>query len=57
MVMEENGMNEKDVIVEAIEAIKGMSEQPEIALAMFVQILEVGRTARSCRTSAVGRTR
>ena len=36
-VMEENGMNEKDVIVEAIEAIKGMSEQPEIALAMFVQ--------------------
>jgi len=37
MVMEENGMNEKDVIVEAIEAIKGMSEQPEIALAMFVQ--------------------
>lgn len=37
MVMEDNGMNEKDVIVEAIEAIKGMSEQPEIALAMFVQ--------------------
>ncbi len=37
MVMEENGMNEKDVIVEAVEAIKGMSEQPEIALAMFVQ--------------------
>ena len=37
MVMEENSMNEKDVIVEAIEAIKGMSEQPEIALAMFVQ--------------------
>ncbi len=37
MMMEENGMNEKDVIVEAIEAIKGMSEQPEIALAMFVQ--------------------
>ena len=36
-VMEENGMNEKDVIVEAIEAVKGMSEQPEIALAMFVQ--------------------
>lgn len=36
-VMEANGMNEKDVIVEAIEAIKGMSEQPEIALAMFVQ--------------------
>ena len=36
-MMEENGMNEKDVIVEAIEAIKGMSEQPEIALAMFVQ--------------------
>ena len=37
MMMEDNGMNEKDVIVEAIEAIKGMSEQPEIALAMFVQ--------------------
>ena len=37
MMMEQNGMNEKDVIVEAIEAIKGMSEQPEIALAMFVQ--------------------
>ena len=36
-MMEEAGMNEKDVIVEAIEAIKGMSEQPEIALAMFVQ--------------------
>jgi len=29
-MMEANGMNEKDVIVEAIEAIKGMSEQPEI---------------------------
>jgi len=36
-VMEDNGMNEKDVIIEAIEAVKGMSEQPEIALAMFVQ--------------------
>ena len=36
-VMEDNGMNEKDVIVEAIKAIKGMSEQPEIVLAMFVQ--------------------
>ena len=36
-VMEENGMNEKDVIVEAIKAVKGMSEQPEIVLAMFVQ--------------------
>ena len=36
-MMEEAGMNEKDVIVEAIEAVKGMSEQPEIALAMFVQ--------------------
>jgi hypothetical protein len=35
--MEANGMNEKDVIMEAIEAIKGMSEQPEMALAMFVQ--------------------
>jgi len=36
-MMEENGMNEKDVIVESIKAIKGMSEQPEIVLAMFVQ--------------------
>lgn len=36
-VMEDNGMNEKDVIVEAIKAVKGMSEQPEIVLAMFVQ--------------------
>lgn len=35
--MEDNGMNEKDVIMGAIEAIKGMSEQPEIALGMFVQ--------------------
>ncbi len=36
-MMENNGMNEKDVIVEAIKAIKGMSDQSEIALAMFVQ--------------------
>ena len=36
-MMAQNGMNEKDVIVSAIEAIKGMSEQPEIALALFVQ--------------------
>jgi hypothetical protein len=36
-MMEDNGMNEKDVIVGAIAAVKGMSEQPEIALAMFVQ--------------------
>ena len=36
-MMEDNGMNEKDVIVEAIKAVKGMSEQPEIVLAMFVQ--------------------
>ena len=36
-MMEDNGMNEKDVIVEAIKAIKGMSDQSEIALAMFVQ--------------------
>lgn len=35
--MEATGMNEKDVIVAAIEAIKGMSEQPELALGMFVQ--------------------
>ncbi len=36
-MMAENGMNEKDVIVDAIEAIKGISEQPEIVLALFVQ--------------------
>lgn len=36
-MMEDNDMNEKDVIVEAIKAIKGMSDQPEIILAMFVQ--------------------
>ena len=36
-MMEDNGMNEKDVIVEAVKAIKGMSDQPEIVLAMFVQ--------------------
>jgi hypothetical protein len=36
-MMEAADMNEKDVIVEAIEAVKGISEQPEIALAMFVQ--------------------
>ena len=36
-MMEDSGMNEKDVIVEAIKAIKGMSDQPEIILAMFVQ--------------------
>ena len=36
-MMEDNSMNEKDVIVEAIKAIKGMSDQSEIALAMFVQ--------------------
>lgn len=35
--MEDNGMNEKDVIVEAIRAIKGQAEQPEIVLGMFVQ--------------------
>jgi len=36
-MMEDSGMNEKDVIVEAIKAIKEMSDQPEVALAMFVQ--------------------
>jgi len=36
-MMAENNMNEKDVIVSAVEAIKGMSEQPEIVLALFVQ--------------------
>lgn len=35
--MPEGGMNEKEVIVEAIRAIKGVSENPEIALGMFVQ--------------------
>ena len=36
-MMAQSGMNEKDVIVGAVEAIKGMSEQPEIVLALFVQ--------------------
>ena len=36
-MMAESDMNEKDVIVSAVEAIKGMSEQPEIVLALFVQ--------------------
>ena len=36
-MMEEAGMNEKDLIMNAIGAIKGMSEQPEMDLAMFVQ--------------------
>tara|TARA_R110001599_G_scaffold353315_3_gene591579 strand:- start:1801 stop:2868 length:1068 start_codon:yes stop_codon:yes gene_type:complete len=36
-MMEETGMNEKDLIMNAIGAIKGMSEQPEMDLAMFVQ--------------------
>lgn len=35
--MQASGMNEKDVIVQAISAIKGESQQPEIVLAMFVQ--------------------
>jgi len=35
--MEANGMNEKDIIMEAIKAIRGASQQPEIALGMFVQ--------------------
>lgn len=34
---DESGMNEKDVIVAAIKAIKGMSNQPEIDLGMFVE--------------------
>jgi hypothetical protein len=42
-IMMANGMNEKDVIVQAIEAIKGMSEQPEIDLALFVQKYGDGR--------------
>ena len=37
MEMPETGMNEKQVIVEAIKAIKGASDNPEIALGMFVQ--------------------
>lgn len=36
-MMAQSGMNERDVIVGAVEAIKGMSEQPEIVLALFVQ--------------------
>jgi hypothetical protein len=35
--MQANGMNEKDVIVQAISAIRGESAQPEIILGMFVQ--------------------
>lgn len=35
--MAASGMNEKDVIMEAIKAIRGASQQPEIALGMFVQ--------------------
>jgi hypothetical protein len=35
--MQANGMNEKDVIVQAISAIRGESAQPEIVLGMFVQ--------------------
>ena len=35
--MASNGMNEKDVIIEAIRAIKGTSDRPEIVLGMFVQ--------------------
>jgi len=35
--MSARGMNEKDVIVEAISAIKGAAAQPEVALGMFVQ--------------------
>ena len=35
--MSANGMNEKDVIVQAISAIRGESAQPEIILGMFVQ--------------------
>jgi hypothetical protein len=35
--MAASGMNEKDVIMEAIKAIRGASQQPEIVLGMFVQ--------------------
>jgi hypothetical protein len=35
--MQESGMNEKDIIVQAISAIRGESAQPEIVLGMFVQ--------------------
>jgi hypothetical protein len=34
---EQAGMNDKEVIVEAVKAIKGMSENPEIALGVFVE--------------------
>lgn len=37
-MMDERGMNEKDLITNAIRAIRGASEQPEIDLAMFVQM-------------------
>jgi len=36
-IAKQAGMNDKEVIVEAVKAIKGMSENPEIALGVFVE--------------------
>ena len=36
-IMMANGMNEKDLIVEAIKVVKGMSEQPATILGMFLR--------------------
>jgi hypothetical protein len=36
-IAKQAGMNDKEVIVEAVNAIKGMSENPEIALGIFVE--------------------
>jgi len=36
-IAKQAGMNDKEVIVEAVKAIRGMSENPEIALGVFVE--------------------
>tara|TARA_R100000234_G_scaffold46370_1_gene27643 strand:+ start:5518 stop:7020 length:1503 start_codon:yes stop_codon:yes gene_type:complete len=36
-IAKQAGMNEKEVIVEAVKAIKGISQNPEIALGIFVE--------------------
>lgn len=36
-IAKQAGMNDKEVIVEAVKAIKGMSENPEVALGIFVE--------------------
>ena len=40
-------MNEKDVIVEAVKAIKGLSDAPEVALGIFLSEVRRGSTKRS----------